>query len=201
MEEKDGSWLQVQCLTIRTELAAVLIKGLYRWDPPLVFLGYVYEIAPEPIFRTPKHLIKVKRGEKRRNEKHVNGEKERAQEEEKHPHPPLSSPLPERFEKLVSTWHSGSKNKAAGPQSGKRKGQSQASEGLTGAAGAQRRVPPAAAPSGPGASAVSRSDLSDPGWGAAVQGGPRSPSGLAGELGPDSPAAAAGVATRGPRSR
>lgn len=115
---------------------------------------------------------------------------------------PLRSPLPERFEKLVSTWHSGSRTKRLGPQSGKRKGQSQASEGLTGAAGgAGGGCPQQPLPRGPGASAVSRSDLSDPGRGAAVQGGPRSPLRARRELGPDSPAAAAGVATRGPRSR
>lgn len=46
----DPGFRYKQCLTIRTELAAVLIKGLYRWDPTggihRLFCGYVYEIAP-----------------------------------------------------------------------------------------------------------------------------------------------------------
>lgn len=134
--------------------------------------------------------------------KHVSGEKGRAREEEMHPHPPLALSSAERFERLVSTWHPGSRTKRLGPQGGKRKGESQTSEGLTGAAGgAGGGCHQQPLPRGSGASAVCRSDLSEPGWGAAAQGGPRSPLRARGEHGLDDPAAAAGASrSRDPRS-
>lgn len=83
--------------------------------------------------------------------KHVSGEKGRAREEEMHPQPPLALPSAERFERLVSTRHPGSRTKRLGPRVGRGKG------GLRhprGCGGRRRRVPPAGAPRGSGASAV-----------------------------------------------
>lgn len=88
--------------------------------------------------------------------KHVSGEKEELGRKKSTPTHPLRSPLPERFERLVSTWHPGSRTKRLGPQSGKRKGESQASEGLAGAAGgAGGGCHQQPLPRGPGASGVS----------------------------------------------
>lgn len=123
------------------------------------------------------------------------GEKERAREEESTPTHP--APLRLRgFRQLAQSLHLQSRT-AAGATEREEERAVSGVRGLTGPRGRGGGVPPAAAPRGPGAS-VSRSDLERPWVGRRGPGWSQVALRARRELGPDSPAAAAGVATRGP---